>query len=973
MLRFSPAAMAAVLLSCIGPASAADPLSSAHPLGLQVRRAAGELERAEITSVMEGSLAAQAGLKAGDLLLYAKGADDERMTLGGQDSLERWAAAQAAGSVHELGYVRGKEFLTARIQLPAAAAESAAAAPAQAETARAQTSPAAPGAATGLGITVKEDIFALSLTAVGRITAVVPGGDADAAGLKVGDSIRGVRYGDVEYGSIAGQSVADSLAYSTPTGTIAQFSIRRDGQDMVIPVKMTSPLASTAYVGMEVRDSEDPYAVEVIKVYPGSTAEAAGVQAGDRVKASSYTFLGARGLQTVLVQMRGDWFTINITRDGKRTSSRLTVPKEPVFSSAQVLTASAPQAPAGVPPAAASPSSGAGDFMAQTVTTLNGRNTQIPPFKLRAGQILEAQVSANGAPLSPKLCFVEDDMFNVDPELCYDPITMSDQATVRFRHVATEPEIVTLSVASTDASAGAYTIATRNGNRGAEGAAALAVLEGLTGKPYIIDTVDQGLAVKAAVRYVADEPGKRGRLRYQLESGTNFDLTYALDNNGDLTWASPTSKGVVYLGIDGLLYQQAGNQVTARGRAPDGAFLSVTERRMEGGYKVEQMHTGVFGRSKRLAPAPAVTEDQVTTMMLDGPQHIADAQQRRAEDWAALGQMAGRFFYFVNGQYEYVATFQWEAPGEVLLSKVWGADEIGTTPNPLRRMVYDPASRTIATEITHTNGVKQQSSFKRGPNGESVETQSDGGTWVLSGAENEWTSLYTGANKQQTKASYRPMDDNTLKIFADRSQAKQARLAQERAQAAAQAQEDSGPSLFDVLNFATTIQGAMSSPQAYVAAVTQAAPELAPILNGVAAAQSGGNPIAAGLGLGGGGNALGAIPGGVNPYTGLGGGLGGGRGAGLGGGLGGGPTGVRGSYPTRPNLAEGPQCPGFTLGNYRTHAYEGGRDQQLYSHCGVAFEYYKWYLNAIEQGYSEADANRTYNAHEGAVRVLNAM
>lgn len=74
-------------------------------------------------------------------------------------------------------------------------------------------------------------------------------------------------------------------------------------------------------------------------------------------------------------------------------------------------------------------------------------------------------------------------MFNVDPELCYDPIKMSGQATVRFRHVAKEPEIVTLSVASTDASAGAYTIATRNGNRGAEGAAALAVLEGLTANP----------------------------------------------------------------------------------------------------------------------------------------------------------------------------------------------------------------------------------------------------------------------------------------------------------------------------------------------------------------------------------------------------------------------------------------------------------------------------------------------------------
>lgn len=123
-------------------------------------------------------------------------------------------------------------------------------------------------------------------------------------------------------------------------------------------MKMTSPLASTAYVGMEVRDLEDPYAVEIIKVYPGSTAEAAGVQAGDRVKASSYTFFGARGLQTVLVQMRGDWFTINITRDGKRTvpgphgPKRTGVLKRPgphglraQAPAPQVATAGAPPAP----------------------------------------------------------------------------------------------------------------------------------------------------------------------------------------------------------------------------------------------------------------------------------------------------------------------------------------------------------------------------------------------------------------------------------------------------------------------------------------------------------------------------------------------------------------------------------------------------------------------------------------------------
>ncbi|MCA0201989.1 MAG: PDZ domain-containing protein [Proteobacteria bacterium] len=1095
MRRVGPAAIAAafVFSSFTLTAHSAHAQQQNAALGLTVKPVAGGTERAQIVSVAPGSMAERAGLKAGDVLLYAASADGERTSFATQDALERWTAAQQPDSSQALTYLRGQEILTANVRLGGQAAATPGApsqAAAEVETASArllgltvkagadgnsveiitlkpgsaaaaaglqvgdilfsgqtgtanadslisqealdafatksagqtrdliytrnkqfltakvavpnvqpQTAQAMSqtpaGAPIGLGITVKEDVFALALTAVGRITAIVPGGDADLAGLKVGDSIREVRYADVEYGSIAGQMVADSLAYSTPPGTIAQFSIRRDGQDMVIPVKMTGPVATTAFVGMEVRDTVQQGEAEVTAVQAGSPAEAAGLQQGDHILGfgamNDRKFLGVRGLHSLIVQYRGDWLTVNYTRNGEKKVSKLTIPKEPAYAAAQVLTASAGQSTAGqtsggqkqnvenygalgaaIAGVAAAPAgtqaavqNTGGDPFGQTVTTLNGRSTQLPPFKLRAGQILEAQVSANGAPLMPKLCFEEDDVFNVDPQRCYENINQSGQSVVRFRHVAVEPEIVTLSVASTDASAGTYTITTRNGNRGPEGAAALAVLEGLAGKPYIIDTVDQGLAVKAAVNYIIDEPGKRGRLRYQIESGNVADFTYALDNNGQLTWASPTNSGVVYLGIDGLLYQQAGDTVGVRGRSPNGEFLNVTERRLMRGDNAEQMHIGVFGRSQRLAAGQPVTDDQVTTMMLDGPAHIAQAQQQRADDWAALGQLAGRFFYFVQGQYEYVATFQWEAPGEVLLAKFWGADEIGTTPNPLRRMVYNPATRTIATEVTHTNGAKVQTTFKRGPNGESIEAQPDGSTWMLSGAGNEWTSLFTAANKQQTKISYRPVDDNMLKIFADRTQAKQARLAQERAEAAArQAEEDSGPSLFDVLNFANTIQGAMSSPQAYIAAVSQAAPELAPILNGVAAAQSGGNPVAAGLGLGG-GNPLGAIPGGVNPYTGLGGG-------GVGG-LGGGPTGVRGSYPTRPNLAEGPQCPGFTVGNYRTHAFEGGANKQLYTHCGLAFEYYTMYLRAIEQGYSEADANRTYNAHEGAVRVLNSM
>lgn len=76
------------------------------------------------------------------------------------------------------------------------------------------------------------------------------------------------------------------------------------------------------------------------------------------------------------------------------------------------------------------------------------------------------------------------------------------------------------------------------------------------------------------------------------------------------------------------------------------------------------------------------------------------------------------------------------------------------------------------------------------------------------------------------------------------------------------------------------------------------------------------------------------------------------------------------SYPTRGNALDGSQaCSMMNLNNYRTVALSGNPDAQLKTMCGQAFEYYHMYLNAIQQGYSEDDANRTYSAHEQSARV----
>jgi hypothetical protein len=80
------------------------------------------------------------------------------------------------------------------------------------------------------------------------------------------------------------------------------------------------------------------------------------------------------------------------------------------------------------------------------------------------------------------------------------------------------------------------------------------------------------------------------------------------------------------------------------------------------------------------------------------------------------------------------------------------------------------------------------------------------------------------------------------------------------------------------------------------------------------------------------------------------------------------------SYPTRANLLAGqPACAMMSEGNYRQVGVSGGTDVQLKTMCAQAFEYYTMYKRAIAQGYSEADANRTYAAHQQAAQNATAF
>lgn len=79
-----------------------------------------------------------------------------------------------------------------------------------------------------------------------------------------------------------------------------------------------------------------------------------------------------------------------------------------------------------------------------------------------------------------------------------------------------------------------------------------------------------------------------------------------------------------------------------------------------------------------------------------------------------------------------------------------------------------------------------------------------------------------------------------------------------------------------------------------------------------------------------------------------------------------------GSYKTKPNTLLGSRaCDGYTNTNYIEHFEKNsnGLDVQLHTLCAGAFNYYAMYKKAIEMGYSEAEANITYQHFEKAALV----
>lgn len=80
------------------------------------------------------------------------------------------------------------------------------------------------------------------------------------------------------------------------------------------------------------------------------------------------------------------------------------------------------------------------------------------------------------------------------------------------------------------------------------------------------------------------------------------------------------------------------------------------------------------------------------------------------------------------------------------------------------------------------------------------------------------------------------------------------------------------------------------------------------------------------------------------------------------------------THEARPNVLEGQAaCEGYTTENFRERyaANAAGQEAQRHAFCAAAYAYYRGYLNAVAQGYAQADTDRTYDAY--LVQARNAQ
>lgn len=593
--------------------------------------------------------------------------------------------------------------------------------------------------------------------------------------------------------------------------------------------------------------------------------------------------------------------------------------------------------------------------LVKTVTKNIGQTANVS-VAAATGELVEFDVVASqGSTVTATLCYAENDPFDIDGPKCTAPRKL-EKGLVTFRHIPVEPELVWVTVESQGSPEGSFTISSRGDQKG-KGAEALAQLERMAGKAYIFAVAHEGLLAQGVVRYKADVPGQRGKMWTEVEDGTLSERILEVDATGSLVWKQGKDSGPARLSPDGMVYLYFPTIRLGYSVAENGTVRKTVDIKVAHDGDGKAISAGVFSHADTVTESPADAA-RVTAMMKAGPARIAAARMKRMEDWGTLARMEGRHWTFFVGGAERIGLYQWQIPGQQMVVRYWNADAYNIGKSDPQVIMTHNAAGHIDAVSTNVNGAQTASTYTRGPQGESINatgTRKD--VYAMNNA-NEVTVQHMPPAGQQAAPLHvrRAMDQTMVQIAMERTQAAQQRIAQQQAAARAQAQADDGPGLLDFLNTAQQAYSIANNDSAYAAALGNAfSPEVGSVLQG--AVNSGATSTSGALSAGIDQtfrDSLNQVVPGIAPS-------GGGvpNVASLGGG---GAANIR-------NHAMGTQCPGFTDQNYRNHAFNGGNDQQLFSLCGQAFELFHMTENAIREGYSEADWNRTYSAHKDAARV----
>lgn len=348
---------------------------------------------------------------------------------------------------------------------------------------------------------------------------------------------------------------------------------------------------------------------------------------------------------------------------------------------------------------------------------------------------------------------------------------------------------------------------------------------------------------------------------------------------------------------------------------------------VEGGVKIAVEHQ----KDGRWEPGEQIVMTRLTAQQLAETIQQARSPENIRANWGAYAQMAGRSWVNKFWESRTVYAYEWVVPGLSMSSSMVILEE-----NKITAQYISSTASIVFNPVTKSLRI----------GGIDTKVASDGSFLVEAGTNQRTTTRMIGTDSYEEVTEW-PKNGKWKRVLTKRYKAVgSADIEQVVAELSGSKSKGSGSGVLG------SLAGAVGGAAAGAAFGGDTKAVLGGAAKGAAMFSSNAGAAAA-LDVSGdsliGGNTANA-PGGAAAVGGSGG----------------------ASYPTRPNALGGSSaCSMMNESNYRQVGVEGGNDTQLKTMCAQAYEYYTMYKRAIAQGYSEADANRTYDAHQKAAQ--NAM